>query len=73
MLVTIGDSGLKLRAYAWASDPVTARVMHYELNRSIKLHFDRESIVIPYPQRTISFKDGSPWAMNDSNKPGAVS
>ncbi|MEZ4739643.1 MAG: mechanosensitive ion channel family protein [Flavobacteriales bacterium] len=72
-LVTIGDSGLKLRAYAWASDPVTARVMHYDLNRSIKLRFDREGIVIPYPQRTISFKDGSPWAASVVDMPGTTS
>ncbi|MCB0768881.1 MAG: mechanosensitive ion channel family protein [Flavobacteriales bacterium] len=62
-LVRIGESSLLLRAYAWAADPVNARVMHYELNRSIKLRFDREDIVIPYPQRTISFKDGTPWTI----------
>jgi small-conductance mechanosensitive channel len=60
-LVSIADSSLVLRAYAWASDPITARMMHYELNRSIKLHFDRAGIVLPYPQRTISFRDGAPW------------
>lgn len=56
-LVQVGDSSLILRAYVWASDPVQARVMQFELNRSIKLRFDREGIEIPYPQRTISFKD----------------
>lgn len=52
-LVRIADSALLLRAYVWAKDPVTSRQMHYDLNRSIKLRFDREGIVIPYPQRTV--------------------
>jgi small-conductance mechanosensitive channel len=55
-LVSIADSSLVLRAYVWAADPVLARVMHFELNRSIKLRFDREGIDIPYPHRTITFK-----------------
>ncbi|MBK8227087.1 MAG: mechanosensitive ion channel family protein [Flavobacteriales bacterium] len=52
-LVRIEDSALLLRAYVWAKDPVTSRQMHYDLNRSIKLRFDREGITIPYPQRTV--------------------
>ncbi|MCW5897752.1 MAG: mechanosensitive ion channel family protein [Flavobacteriales bacterium] len=59
-LVQIAESSLVLRAYVWAADPVQARVMNFELNRSIKLRFDREGIVIPYPQRTISFKGEGP-------------
>jgi small-conductance mechanosensitive channel len=60
-LIKIADSELTLRAYAWAGDPITARMMHYDLNRSLKLHFDREGIDIPYPQRTISFKGKVPF------------
>jgi small-conductance mechanosensitive channel len=56
-LVQFTDNGLLLRAYVWAADPVQARIMHFELNRSIKLRFDREGITIPYPQRILSFKD----------------
>ena len=59
-LVKIADHSLILRAYVWAMDPVQARVMHFELNRAIKLRFDREGIEIPYPQRTISFKGPTP-------------
>ncbi len=55
-MVRITDSSLVLRAYVWAIDPVQARVMHFELNRTIKLHFDREGIILPYPQRTVTFK-----------------
>lgn len=58
-VVALGDTGLRLRAYVWASDPVTARMMHFDLNRSIKLLFDREGIEIPYPHRTIIIKHGT--------------
>ena len=52
-VVQLADSSVLLRAYAWAKDPMMARQMHFDLNRSIKLRFDREGIVIPYPQRTV--------------------
>src|SRR5690606_32253809 len=55
-LIRIDDSSLVLRAYVWARDPVTGRQMHYELNRAVKLRFDREGIDIPYPQRTVNLK-----------------
>lgn len=55
-LVRFQDSSLLLRAFGWAKDPITARQMHYELNRSIKLRFDREGIEIPYPQRTVHLR-----------------
>lgn len=55
-LIRIEDSSLLLRAYVWARDPVTARQMHYELNRAVKLRFDREGVEIPYPQRTVHIK-----------------
>lgn len=50
--VAFTDSGITLRAYVWAADTTTASAMHHELNRSIKLRFDREGITIPYPHRT---------------------
>lgn len=56
IMVRIEESSLLIRAYVWAVDPVVARMMHYDLNRSVKLHFDRADIDLPYPQRTISFK-----------------
>lgn len=52
-VVSLGESGIALRAYVWASDSTTASAMHHDLNRSIKLRFDREGITIPYPHRTI--------------------
>lgn len=52
-VVSLGESGVALRAYVWASDSTAAGAMHHDLNRSIKLRFDREGITIPYPHRTI--------------------
>ena len=62
-LVQIADSSLVLRAYVWAADPLIARAMHFDLNRSVKLRFDREGIEIPYPHRTVTFKGPAPAAM----------
>ncbi|MFN3876172.1 MAG: mechanosensitive ion channel family protein, partial [Flavobacteriales bacterium] len=56
-LIRIADSSLDLRAYVWGKDPMAARLMHYDLNRAIKLRFDREGISIPYPQRTVRIAD----------------
>lgn len=55
-VVRLDESAVIVRAYVWAKEPVAARMMHYDLNRNIKLRFDREGIVIPYPQRTIHMK-----------------
>ncbi len=59
-VIKLEESYILLRAYAWAAEPVVARLMQFDLLRSIKLRFDREGIVIPYPQRTISFKGEVP-------------
>ncbi len=52
-LVRMGDSSLILRAYVWAKDPITARMMHYDLNKTIVERFRAEGIEIPYPTRRI--------------------
>lgn len=52
-LVRMGDSSLILRAYVWSMDPITARLMHYDLNKSIVERFRAEGIGFPYPTRTI--------------------
>jgi small-conductance mechanosensitive channel len=59
-LVKFTEGGMLLRAYVWATDPVQARVMNFELNRSLKLRFDREGIEITYPHRTLTFKGSMP-------------
>jgi len=50
---TFGDSSLDFELLCWAHRPHDkGRVIH-ELNREIYKQFDRESIVIPFPQRDV--------------------
>ncbi|MEX2572974.1 MAG: mechanosensitive ion channel family protein [Balneolaceae bacterium] len=57
-LITLSDSSVILRGWAWAADAHKAFVMGCDLLESIKKRFDTEGIVIPFPQRTISYLNG---------------
>jgi small conductance mechanosensitive channel len=52
-----GDSSVNLRAYLWASQPDIGFAMKCDLNKAIKERFDKEGIEIPFPHRTIVYKD----------------
>jgi small conductance mechanosensitive channel len=54
-VVGLGESSVNLRAWAWASDPPNGFVLECDVSESIKKRFDREGIVIPFPQRTVSY------------------
>lgn len=54
-VLSLGDSSVLLRAWAWAKDAPTAFIMSCDLTESIKKRFDSEGIVIPFPQRTVSY------------------
>jgi small-conductance mechanosensitive channel len=54
-VLSLGESSVNLRAWAWAKDAPTGFVLSCDLHESIKKRFDREGIVIPFPQRTISY------------------
>ena len=56
-LIGFGDSSVNLRAYVWAEDPMLAVQMNFDLNKSIKKRFDQEGIEIPFPHRTLYFKN----------------
>lgn len=55
-VIGFGDSSVNLRAYVWAKDPIAAREMSFDLNKSIKEQFDEGGIEIPFPYRTIVYK-----------------
>lgn len=52
-----GDSAINLRAYAWANNSREGFVMKCDLFESLKKRFDAEGIEIPYPHRTLVFKN----------------
>ncbi len=59
-LLTFGDFSVNLRAYVWANDPQKVYQMHSDINRAIKKRFDKEGIEIPFPYRTIVYKNDLP-------------
>lgn len=56
-VLSMGDSSVNLRAWATAEDPPSAFIMGCDLLESIKKRFDKEGIEIPFPYRTIVYKD----------------
>jgi len=56
-VISFGDSSVNLRGWAWAKDPVDAFKMECQLLESIKKRFDSEGIEIPFPYRTLVYKD----------------
>lgn len=56
----LGDSGIDLRLLYWAEDQPTGIGMKFDMLESIKKHFDKEGIEIPFPYRTIIYKKDIP-------------
>jgi len=61
-VVSLADSSVIIRAFVWVKDFDSAIELQRDVFRSIKLAFDNNDIEIPFPYRTIVFKneeDGS--------------
>ncbi len=56
-VVGFGDSSVNLRAYVWVDDPVKGFLLRFDLYKVIKERFDEAGIEIPFPYRTLVFKD----------------
>ena len=56
-LVSINDSTLSIRAWCWALNYENSFDMRCDILESVKKRFDAEGIDLPYPHRTILFKD----------------
>ena len=56
-VIGFSDSSVNLRAWVWTKDPPSAYELGCDLNKSIKERFDKEGIEIPFPYRTIVYKD----------------
>lgn len=57
-LVSLDDSSVTIRAWAWARNYSDSFNMRCDLLESIKKRFDKEGIEIPFPHRTVVFKGG---------------
>lgn len=57
-VISIAESAIVLRLYFWAKDKPTGFKMACDLREAIKKRFDKEGIEIPYPYRTIVYKEG---------------
>ncbi len=56
-VIQLAEFSINIRAWAWAEDSANAFIMSCDLNESIKLRFDNEGIEIPFPYRTIVYKN----------------
>jgi len=57
LVLELTDFSVKLRAYAWATDPNRGFYMKCDLFKEVKEEFDKQGIVIPYPHRTLVYRD----------------
>lgn len=55
-VLSLGDSSVTLRAWAWAADTIDGFTMQCDLLESIKKRFDKEGVEIPFPHRTLVYK-----------------
>lgn len=56
-VISLGDFSVLLRAFVWTKDFDTSVELERDVLRSVKLAFDERGIEIPFPYRTIVFKD----------------
>ncbi|MDR9417385.1 mechanosensitive ion channel family protein [Gracilimonas sp.] len=64
-VILLGESSVNLRAWSWVNTPQDAFIMGCDLMESIKKRFDKEGIEIPFPHRTLVYKNPKP---NDEKK-----
>lgn len=68
-LISFGESSVNLRGWAWADDPAKAFELGTDLNESIKKRFDKEGIEIPFPYRTLVYKNQQNTEFNHPSLP----
>lgn len=56
-LLEFGESSVNLRASVWSENPPEAFVLKCDINKTVKERFDREGIEIPFPHRTLVYKE----------------
>lgn len=56
-VISLGDSSVNLRAWAWAADQASGFLLNCDVLESVKKRFDAEGISIPFPHRTVYMKN----------------
>ena len=56
-VIGFGDSSVDLRAWVWTANPDHSYEVLFDLNRSVKLAFDKHGIEIPFPYRTVILRN----------------
>lgn len=56
-LIDFGEFSVNLRAFVWIANPLRGRQLHSDVNRGIKKRFDEAGIEIPFPYRTLVYKN----------------
>jgi len=56
-VISLSDFSIDIKAYLWAADISDAFSMSCDLLKSVKERFDKEGIEIPFPHRTIVYKE----------------
>jgi small-conductance mechanosensitive channel len=56
-VISLGDSSVNLRAWVWTLGPIRAFETKCDLLKLVKDRFDKEGIEIPFPHRTIVYKN----------------
>ncbi len=56
-VLRIDDSAIIIRAWAWANEPRTGFILRCDVFKSCKERYDASGIEIPYPHRTLTFKE----------------
>ena len=59
-MMQYGNSSIDLRAYVWSNNPKGGVQMQSDILKAVKARFDLEGIVIPFPHRTLVFKNDLP-------------
>lgn len=60
LVLDITEFAVRIRGYAWARNPSEGFDMKCDLLKNIKKRFDREGIEIPYPHRSVIYKNEMP-------------
>lgn len=66
-VVSLGDFSVNIRAFVWVANFDDSFELERDALRSIKLSFDKQGIEIPFPYRTVVFKN-NPLNIKDGNQ-----